>query len=72
MQAAIHYVLANDQKVIIQILDFSGRVVEELSFGLQLAGEHTAQWNPMFLEQGVYYLRIKYSRGAYKKVVIAR
>jgi hypothetical protein len=55
-----------------QVIDFSGRVVDELELGKQLKGDHEVNWNTGNLEQGVYHLRMKNAQGLYKQVVIAR
>jgi flagellar hook assembly protein FlgD len=61
-----------DQPVVVQVVDFSGRVVDELELGDQPAGEHLVNWDTRTLEQGVYYLRMKGAQGVYRRVVIAR
>ena len=68
--ATIKYVITTDQQVIIQVIDFTGRVVGELELGKQTAGEHQADWDTKALKQGVYYLRIKDSANVNKQVVI--
>jgi hypothetical protein len=70
--ATIGYAITTDQVVVIQIIDFSGRIVNELNLGKQPSGEHVAIWDTSTIDQGVYYLRFKNSQSVYKQVVIAR
>jgi hypothetical protein len=70
--ATIRYSIVTDQSVTIQVIDFSGRVVQQLELGRQQSGEHLTGWNTGNLEQGVYYLRLKDTQGVYQQVVITR
>ena len=70
--AIIKYAITTDMPVVIQVLDFSGHVVEELELGNQTAGEHQKNWNTETVKQGVYHLRMKNMQGMHKQVVITR
>ncbi len=71
-QASIRYTLSTDQAVILQVIDYTGRVIDELSLGDQTKGNHTITWDTNTLKQGVYFLRMKNSPSVYKQVVITR
>ena len=70
--ATIKYSITTDQPVLIQVIDYTGRVVGEFDQGRQQAGAHQFSWDTWNLEQGVYYLRIKDSDIGYRKVVVTR
>jgi M6 family metalloprotease-like protein len=70
--ATIKYSIATNQPVVIQVIDFAGRVVDELEQGTQKAGEHVVSWDTGALDQGVYHIRLKNSQSVYKQVVITR
>ena len=69
--ATLRYTITTDQPVFIQVIDFSGRVVQELELGNQKAGQHLEPWNTETLKQGVYHLRMRGSQIS-KQVVITR
>jgi len=70
--ATIHYIITEDQPVLIQIVDYSGRIVNELDLGRQIRGEHVAKWDTRMLNKGVYHLRLKNAPSAYQQVIITR
>lgn len=70
--ASVRYYLASDQPVTIQIVDYSGRIVDELNMGKQQAGNHLAMWDTRTLEQGSYFVRMKHEKSVYKKMLIIR
>lgn len=71
-QANIRFSIPTDQPIVIQVIDFTGRVVEEMKLGNQFQGEHLVDWNTESLDQGVYSLKLKNTQAIYKKVVIIR
>jgi hypothetical protein len=70
--ATIRYEIDTEQAIVIQVIDFTGRLMEELNLGNQAAGEHRKTWNTEYLAQGVYFLRLKGAQGVYQQVVITR
>ena len=70
--ATIHYIITDDQPVIVQIVDYSGRIVDELDLGKQTRGEHVTKWDTRMLNKGVYHLRLKNAPSAYQQVIITR
>ena len=70
--ATISYALATEQSVTIQVLDFSGRVINELNPGNQEIGENQINWDTRSLSGGVYYLKMKNSNSVYQKVVVVK
>lgn len=70
--ATIKYVITNDQPVVIQVIDNSGRIAGEIDHGKQTAGEHQLEWDIRTLQNGAYFLRIKNVQNASKRVVISR
>ncbi len=70
--ATIHYAISSDQTVNIQVVDYSGRIVNELDLGSQTAGDHQMAWDTTTLGRGIYYLKMKNSPTIYQKVVIVR
>lgn len=71
-QTTLSYTIAVDQAVVMQVIDYTGRVVDELNLGDQTKGEHQVNWDTNTLKQGVYFLKMKYSPSVYKQVVITR
>lgn len=71
-RVTIRYTLAGDQPVVIQVVDYLGRVVKELESGTQNAGEHSLSWDTGALVQGIYYLRLKNTPAGFAKMVISR
>jgi len=70
--ATINYIITTDQPVVIEVIDFSGRVVDELALGNQKAGEHLNLWNTETLEPGIYYLRMKGIPVVFTKAVVSK
>ena len=60
--ATLRYTIIIDQPVFIQVIDFSGRVAQELELGNQKAGQHLEPWNAETLKQGVYHLKMRGSQ----------
>ncbi len=68
----VQYTILSDQNVVIQVVDYTGRVVDELDLGQRQSGTHQESWNTGNPEQGVYYLKMKNTKIGYKQVVITR
>jgi len=53
----------------IQVIDFSGRIVDELIRGTRKAGEYQERWNTETLNPGVYFLRIQVKQVITKRLL---
>ncbi|MFC2121800.1 T9SS type A sorting domain-containing protein [Bacteroidota bacterium] len=58
-ETQIGYTLANEESVLIEIKDVSGRVVLILDEGFKPAGKHTAIFNGSNLGAGIYFYTLK-------------
>lgn len=68
----IRYTIDREQPVIIQFIDFAGRIADELQLGNQEKGEHLSTWDTGSLNPGTYFVQLKYDRTAFKRLVILR
>lgn len=72
-QTRFFYQLEKQEPVSIEIYDYSGRVVTELSRGEEPAGRYTLLWDGGNLPSGVYFLRLSAGpSAAVRKLVIAK
>jgi hypothetical protein len=71
-RASIRYAIISDQPVVIQVMDYSGRLVDELQQGKRVKGEYTMDWDTRQMKPGVYFLRLKDVPGIFKQIVITR
>jgi hypothetical protein len=55
----IRYALPNSDYVTLKVFDLTGKVVESLVNGFQLAGEHQVEWLPKDLPGGVYFYQLQ-------------
>ncbi|MDD4032070.1 MAG: T9SS type A sorting domain-containing protein [Bacteroidales bacterium] len=68
--ATIRYSITADQPVVIQVIDYTGRVIQELDAGRQTMGEHQMEFDTHSLGLGIYFLRLKNSQLASKQMVV--
>ena len=59
----IRYYLPQKAKVILEVLDVTGRTVEKLVDNIESIGEHTVTYNGSSLSSGTYLYRLKTSTG---------
>jgi hypothetical protein len=55
----IKYNIPNNDEVLIEIFDFSGKQIETLVNGYRTKGSHSIEWSSKNLKAGVYYLILK-------------
>ncbi len=55
----IDYTLANEEAVLIEIKDISGRIVQSLDEGYKSAGKHSAIFSRSDLDAGLYFYTLK-------------
>ena len=69
----LHYQLAKQGPVSIQVFDSSGRAVSELVDAEQQSGRHSIRWDAKRFPSGVYFIRLAAGpKTAIRKLVIAR
>jgi len=68
----IKYAITTDQQVVIQIIDGTCRLVEELDLGNQQSGEHVSTLDMDHLKQGIYFLRMKVDGSVNQRLIISR
>jgi hypothetical protein len=60
---SIKYYLPQKSKVILEVLDIKGRLVEILINNVESIGEHTVNFNASGLSSGLYFYRLRTSTG---------
>ncbi len=58
-ETTINYSLPDDGPVSLTVYDLQGKLIETLTQGQQLAGEHSLNWNAGRYASGVYLLQLK-------------
>ena len=57
----IHFTLPQSGNVLIQVFDINGRLVDTLTNGVLIRGQHTITWNAHMFSSGLYFTRILYN-----------
>jgi len=70
--ATIQFTISTDQPVLIEVMDYSGRIMDELELGIKKAGQYVTEWDTRKQPPGVYFIRLKNAPSVYKKVIISR
>ena len=72
--ATISYYLPSDQPVHIAVYDITGREIEELSKGSEVAGQHTLYLNNDNLANGMYFIKLVSgnSKAVNKKLIVIK
>jgi hypothetical protein len=69
-QANLKFTLPTDQLVVIEVIDFTGRMVRELDLENRKAGDYLEPWNTETLEPGLYHVRIRGTKASKQLVII--
>jgi hypothetical protein len=66
----VSYQLENNEHVSLQLVDLSGRIIQNIQNEVKSAGSHTADINSAGLESGVYFLRVQIGNAVITEKVI--
>ncbi|MDD4032083.1 MAG: choice-of-anchor D domain-containing protein [Bacteroidales bacterium] len=70
--ATIRFTIPNDQPVSIEMVDFTGRVIDHMNLGVCKGGKYTHEWDIGNLIPGIYYLRLTGRPEVNAKVIVSR
>ena len=58
------YTLAENSYLTVSAYDVQGRLVDNISAGIQVAGQHKTHWNADQLPAGIYFIRLETPKGS--------